>query len=194
MHARILFFSVYWAQYYTYVVKQYLQTGCCYAAAMLLAGCCYAAAMLLVGRCYAAAMLLSGCCYAGGVVLLCCCYAAAMLLSLCCCRYAQHYLFIGLGLLYSTMPFRLELFNCSLSRPCFATIQRALLDWSIWCNQWLYPTFQYMPMYVLPVCLYVLSITLDRLVLCTPSVLRFHLGVYAPTGIFLCVAERNKEY
>ena len=92
------------------------------------------------------------------------------------------------------MPFRLELFNCSLSRPCFATIQRALLDWSIWCNQWLYPTFQYMLMYVLHVCLYVLSITLDRLVLCTPSVLRIHLGAYAPTGIFLCVAERNKEY
>jgi len=66
--------------------------------------------MLLVGCCYAAAMLLSGCCYADGVVLLCCCYAAAMLLPLCCCRYAQHYLFIGTGLLYSTMPCCVETF------------------------------------------------------------------------------------
>jgi len=84
-------------------------------------------------------------------------------------------------------------------RPFFAIIQRKLLDQSIWRNQWLYLTFQYMPTYVLRACLYVFSITLDRLVLCTPSVLRFllecfHLGVYAPTGIFLFVAEWNTEY
>ena len=102
---------------------------CCWrAAVMLLAGCCYAVAMLLVRCCYAAAMLLSGCCSAGGVVLLCCCYAAA------CCRCAvvvalSIICFIGFGLLYSTMPFRFELFNCS--SPFFLTIQRELLDQSI---------------------------------------------------------------
>ena len=81
----------------------------------------------------------------------------------------------------------------------FATIQRKLLGQSIWRKQLLYLTFQYMPMYVLRVCLYVFLITVDRLVLCIPSVLCFllecfHLGVYALTGIFLFVTERNTEY
>ena len=89
--------------------------------------------------------------------------------------------------------------NHSTLSPFFATIQRELLDQSIWRKQLLYLTFQYMPMYVLRVCLYVFLITVDRLVLCTPSVLCFllecfHLGVYALTGIFLFVTERNTEY
>ena len=101
--------------------------------------------------------------------------------------------------LYVTMPCRVELCNCNLFCPFFATIQRKLLDQSIWRKQLLYLTFQYMPMYVLRVCLYVFLITVDRLVLCTPSVLCFllecfHLGVYALTGIFLFVTERNTEY
>ena len=101
--------------------------------------------------------------------------------------------------LYVTMPCRAELCNCNLFCPFFATIQRKLLDQSIWRKQLLYLTFQYMPMYVLRVCLYVFLITVDRLVLCTPSVLCFllecfHLGVYALTGIFLFVTERNTEY
>ena len=126
MHARILFFSVYWVWYYTYVV--------------------------------------------------------------------HHYLFIVVCVLYVTMPCRVELCNCNLFCPFFATIQRKLLDQSIWRKQLLYLTFQYMPMYVLRVCLYVSLITLDRLVLCTPSVLCFllecfHLGGYALTGIFLFAAE-----
>ena len=107
MHARILFFSVYWVWYYTYVV--------------------------------------------------------------------HHYLFIVVCVLYVTMPCRVELCNCNLFCPFFATIQRKLLDQSIWRKQLLYLTFQYMPMYVLRVCLYVSLITLDRLVLCTPSVLCFLL-------------------
>ena len=102
MHARILFFSVYWVWYYTYVV--------------------------------------------------------------------HHYLFIVVCVLFLTMPCRVELCNCNLFCPFFATIQRKLLDQSIWRKQWLYLTFQYMPTYVLRVCLYVSLITLDRLVLCIPSV------------------------
>mgnify|MGYP002803786532 CR=1 FL=1 len=59
------------------------------------------------------------------MLLLCCRYAAAaLLLSL---RSALSVL--SFRLLYSTMPFRFELFNCS--SPFFLTIQRELLDQSI---------------------------------------------------------------
>ena len=75
--------------------------------------------------------------------------------------------FIGSGSIV-LCPFVLNFSIASL----FATIQRELLDQSIWRNQLIYLTFQYTPMYVSRACFYVLSITLDRLVLCTPSVLR----------------------
>ena len=100
----------------------------------------------------------------------------------------HHYLFIVVCVLYVTMPCRLELCNCNLFYPFFVPIQRKLLEQSIWRKQLLYLTLQYMPMYVLHVCLYVSLITLDRLVLPTPSVLcfsseRLHLGVYALIGL-----------
>ena len=101
---------------------------CCWrAAAMLLLCCWWAAAMLLLCCCRAAAMLMVWCCYAAATLPLCCCRSAAVVaLSIIC--------FIGFGLLYSTMPFRFELFNCTFS-PFFATIQRELLDQSIWRNE-----------------------------------------------------------
>ena len=90
---------------------------CCWRAAAMLLLCCWcAAAMLLLCCCRVAAMLVVWCCYAAATLPL----AAAVLLSL---RSALS------GLLYSTMPFRFELFNCS--SPFFPTIQRELLDQSI---------------------------------------------------------------
>ena len=101
---------------------------CCWrAAVMLLAGCSYALAMLvgLLCRCHAAVGLLFWCGVACSLPL-----AVAVLLSLRSVLFFYwFYSFIGFGLLHSTMPFRFELFNCS--SPFFLTIQRELLDQSI---------------------------------------------------------------
>ena len=114
---------------------------------MLSSSICRLAAALLLPCCWrAAVMLLAGCCLlccwcAAAMLLLCCCRAAAMLVVWCCLLYSAAccrcavvvalsiICFIGFGLLYSTMPFRFELFNCS--SPFFPTIQRELLDQSI---------------------------------------------------------------
>ena len=74
---------------------------------MLLLCCWWAAAMLLLCCCRAAAMLMVWCCYAAAMLPLCCCRSAAVVALRIIC-------FIGFGLLYSTMPFRFELFNCIL--------------------------------------------------------------------------------
>jgi len=128
--------------------------------------------MLPLCRCWAAAMLLPGCCYAAAMLLLCCCYAAAMLLLLlCCCRYAKHYLFIAFGSFYSTMP-------CWVGHLIFFCPVHSLKLYSVSCWTSLSGVisgyisyFSICRRMCLCICFYVFSITLDRLVLCTPSVL-----------------------
>ena len=103
-------------------IHMLLSSICRLAAAMLLLCllCCWrAAAMLLLCCWWAAAMLLLCCCRAAAMLMVWRCYYAAAMLPLCCCRSAavvtlSIICFIGFGLLYSTMPFRFELFNCIL--------------------------------------------------------------------------------
>ena len=94
-----------------------LSSSICRLAAALLLPCCWrAAVMLLAGCSYAlaiagSAMPLSCGCWAAVLVWCCLLFAA-------CCRCAvvvalSIICFIGFGLLYSTMPFRFELFNCT---------------------------------------------------------------------------------
>ena len=100
---------------------------------MLLACCCYAVGGLLLCSCYcwvcyAAVMLLLGCCF--GVVL----PALCRLLSLCCCRCVQYYSFIGFILLLVLVCFIVLcpfVSNFSIAARHFLTIQRELLDQSI---------------------------------------------------------------
>ena len=161
---------------------------CRLAAAMLLLCCWWAAAMLLLCCCRAAAMLMVWCCYAAAMLPLCCCRSAAVVtLSIICLLVLVCFIVLCPVVLNFSIAFSvhsLQLYSVS----CWTSLSGVISGYISQC----------MPTYVLRVCLYVFSITLERLVLCTPSVLCFllecfHLGVYALIGIFLFVAEWNTD-